>query len=89
MARQKAQESATKISFNVPDEILERIDRLAEQAQIDRTRLIINILDETSKTLEFTGKVGLFQVSLLIRDMNDFIKETWAKSIKAKKIELR
>lgn len=89
MSAKKEQVSATKISFNVPDDVLARIDLLAEKAQVDRTRLIINLLDESSKTLEFTGKVGVLQVGLLIRDMNDYIKETWGKKVKSKKIDIR
>ena len=89
MSQKKEAKPVTKISFNMPDDVLERIDRLAEKSQVDRTRLIINILDESTKTLEFTGKVGILQVGLLIRDMNQYIQETWGKKVKSKRIDIR
>lgn len=88
MARQKKYESATKVSFNVPNDVLERLDRLAEIGQLDRTRLIINILDEFSGVLELSGKVGVLQASVLIRNMAEYLNNFWVKKIKTTKIEL-
>ena len=80
-----------KISLNVPVEGLERLDKLAETADMDRSRLIVNMLDEFSKTLMATRRVGLLQLSVLIRDAGETLKE-WAKKVseqtKFKGIEL-
>lgn len=73
-----------QISLRIPKEILERIDEIAELADIDRSKLIINILDETSKTLISTKKLGILQFSLLIRDMGEWLNK-WAVNIGKKK----
>ena len=74
------------ITFRCPKEVADRIDKLAEKADMPRSRLILNIVDECSKTLEFTGKVGILQIGLLIRDMQENLKK-WAKKVQAKKVE--
>ena len=78
--------SKQKISLNVPTELLNRIDQLAESADIDRTKLIVNILDEVTQTLMTTKKVGIYQFSILMRDLGEKMKE-WAKKVKEKKVE--
>jgi hypothetical protein len=75
-----------KISFYVPVEVLDRLDRIAEVADMDRTRLMVNILDEMSKTLLSTKKVGLLQISVLLRDLSEWGKKV-AKQTKFKGIE--
>ena len=76
-----------KISLNVPIDILERIDRLAEKAEMDRTRLMVNLIDETSKTLETCGKVGVLQLGIIMRDFSEKMKE-WADKVRQKKIKI-
>ena len=75
-----------KISFWVPKDILERLDRIAKIADVDRTKLILNMLDEFSKTLDASGKVGILQLSILIRNCGEKMNE-WAKNVKKKKVE--
>jgi predicted transcriptional regulator len=72
-----------KISLNVPQEVLDRLDELAEAAEMDRSRLIVNMLDEFSKTMMACKKVGIFQFSILLRDAGDWMKE-WAKKVREK-----
>jgi hypothetical protein len=69
------------ISLRIPSEILNRLDEIADLADMDRTRLIINILDECSKSMMATKKIGVLQFSILMRDMSDSMKE-WANKIK-------
>ncbi len=76
-----------KISLNIPVEIVERLDNLAEMAGMDRSRLIVNLIDETSKTLDACGKVGVYQLAILMRNMGEKMDE-WAKNIKKKKVDL-
>jgi len=75
-----------KISFWVPKDMLERLDRIAKIADVDRTKLILNMLDEFSKTLDASGKVGILQLSVLIRNFGEKMNE-WAKNVKKKKVE--
>ena len=60
-----------QISIRLPDEVIERLDTIANLADMDRSRLIINVLDEVSKTFISTKKVGLLQFSLLHRYVLD------------------
>jgi metal-responsive CopG/Arc/MetJ family transcriptional regulator len=76
-----------KISLNIPVDILNRVDRLAEMADIDRSKLIVNIIDETSKTLDSCGKVGVYQLAVIMRNLGDKMNE-WAKSVKKKKVDI-
>lgn len=75
-----------KVSFWIPKDILERLDKIAKIADIDRTKLILNMLDEFSKTLDACGKVGILQLSVLIRNCGEKMNE-WAKNVKKKKVE--
>lgn len=74
----------TQISVRLPDEVLERLNKIAELADMDRSRLITNILDESTKTLMSTKKIGLLQLSFLIRDWSEKMNE-WAKGMSEKK----
>ena len=74
----------TQISIRLPDEVLERLETIANLADMDRSRLIINVLDEVSKTFISTKKVGLLQFSLLLRSLIDKMKE-WAKEMRERK----
>ena len=72
-----------QISLRIEKEVLDRLDEIAKLADIDRSKLITNILDEGSKTLMQTKKVGLLQFSILMRDMEEKMSE-WAKNIRNK-----
>lgn len=78
--------SDVKITFSCPPEIAERIDRLANKADLTRSKLILNMVDEMSKTMEFTGKVGILQFALLLRDISEIHKK-WANKVKSRKID--
>ena len=64
--------------------MLERLDTIANLADVDRSRLITNILDEVSKSLVATKKVGLLQFSLLLRGLIEKMNE-WAKETRERK----
>jgi len=64
-----------KITFHCPDEIAERLDRLAEKADIPRSKLVLNIVEIMLDFLETTQKVGILQMSLLLRDAGDKLKD--------------
>jgi len=73
-----------QISLRIPNEILVRLDEIAKLADIDRSKLIVNILDEGSKTLLASKKVGILQLSLLLRDMGEWM-DKWASGMSKKK----
>ncbi len=73
-----------KISFDCSNEVLERLDKLAKKGDIPRSRLIANLVEVGVETLEDCQKIGLFQVSLLIRNMGEYL-QTWSKKMKNRK----
>jgi len=73
-----------QISLRIPNEILEKLDEISRLADIDRSKLIVNILDEGSKTLLASKKVGILQLSLLFRDMGEWMNK-WASGMSRKK----
>ena len=77
----------TKISFYIPTEVLERVDRLAKMAEMDRTRMMVNMIDEFSKSLDTCGKVGILQLGVIMRNFNDRMGR-WARELKEKKIDI-
>jgi hypothetical protein len=79
-------ETKKRAQLRVDPEILERIDALAVKADMTRTRLIENILRECAASLELSQRIGLFQTSLIIRDMGQTLTE-WAKGLRTKKPE--
>jgi hypothetical protein len=73
-----------QISLRIPNEVLIRLDEIAKLADIDRSKLIVNILDEGSKALLASRKVGILQLSLLLRDMEEWMNK-WATGMSKKK----
>lgn len=67
------------ITFHCPVDLVARIDRLAEKGDVPRSKLILNIVEMTVDFLESTQKVGVFQLSLLIRDAADSLKNVSKK----------
>jgi hypothetical protein len=73
-----------QISIRIPGETLERLDEIARLTDMDRSKLIVNILDEVSKSILATKKVGFLQFAVLLRDMGEWL-DKWVDSIKKKK----
>ena len=73
-----------QISLRIEKEVLDRIDELADLAEIDRSKLMVNILDETSKTLMASKKVGILQFSFLLKNMGEYMNQ-WSEKINKKK----
>jgi hypothetical protein len=73
-----------QISIRIPGETLERLDEIARLTDMDRSKLIVNILDEVSKSILATKKVGILQFAFLLRNMGEWL-DKWVDSIKKKK----
>lgn len=71
----KEEPKGRKITFHCPDDVAERLDRLAEKADIPRSKLVLNMVEIMLDFSEMTKKVGIFQLSLLFRDAGDKLKE--------------
>lgn len=73
-----------KVSFDCPTAIIDRLDKIAKKADIPRSKLIANLVEVGVETIEDCQKVGLFQLSLLIRNMKEHMKD-WAKQMRERK----
>ncbi|SHI13066.1 ribbon-helix-helix protein, CopG family [Desulfofustis glycolicus] len=73
-----------KVSFDCSVELLERLDKLAQKGDIPRSKMIANVVEIAVDTLEDCQKIGLLQVSLLMRNMGEYLK-SWSKKMKEKK----
>ena len=73
-----------KISIDCPVDVLERIDRIAEFADLPRQKLITNLLDAGVGAMEDCKKIGVLHFALLMRDLEENMKK-WAKGIREKK----
>ena len=74
-----------KITFDCPEEIAERLDRLAEISDVPRSRLVLNMVKNGIEFLEATQKVGILSLAILFRDAGENLKEL-SKKWKNKKI---
>lgn len=68
-----------KITFHCPDEIAERLDTMAEKADIPRSKLVLNLLEVGLDFIESTNKVGILHLAILLRDAGDKLKEVSKK----------
>lgn len=73
-----------KISIDIPVETLQKLDLLADMADMPRQKLISNILEVDADTLMDCKKVGILHLSVLLRDLSETMKE-WARKMSKKK----
>ena len=74
-----------KITFDCPEDIAIRLDKLAETADTPRSRLVLNLVINGIEFLEATQKVGILSLAILFRDAGENLKEL-SKKWKNKKI---
>lgn len=75
------------VSVRFTPDIIERLDRLAQKAGLDRTSLMTNLIETGVVALENSEKVGLLQIGILIRDLEYALKD-WATGWKKKQIQI-
>ncbi|MCE5333491.1 MAG: hypothetical protein LLG06_02775 [Desulfobacteraceae bacterium] len=85
MSKTEATPDSRRVTIWLPEELIARADRLAERAEIDRGRLLRNIIELGIDTLEKSEKVGLLQCSLILRDMGEYLQE-WVRRIRERKV---
>jgi predicted transcriptional regulator len=68
-----------KITFHCPDDIAERLDKLAEKGDIPRSKLVLNMVEVSLDFLESTQKVGILHLAILFRDAGVKLKEASKK----------
>ena len=73
-----------KISIDIPVETLQKLDLLADMADMPRQKLISNILEVDADTLMDCQKVGILHLAVLLRGLSETMKE-WARKMSKKK----
>jgi hypothetical protein len=81
MKKTEGSTDGRRVTIWLPEALIARADKLAEKAEMERGKLLRNIIEVGVETLEDTQKVGLLQVSLLLRDMSESLKG-WVESVK-------
>ena len=71
----KEQKAIRKITFDCPEDLADRIDRLAEIGGQPRSKLILGLVEVSVDFLEDTQKVGILHLAILLRDAAAKLKE--------------
>lgn len=67
--RKKEVEEGRRVSIWLSEDSIHCADKLAKKADMERGRLLRNVLEMNLRSLERLDRVGLFQMSILLRDM--------------------
>lgn len=70
-----------RVTIWLTEDLIARADRLAAKADLERGRLLRNIIEVGIDSLEQSEKVGFLQFSLLMRDMGEAL-HGWAEKLK-------
>lgn len=62
-------------------DLIARLDALAEKAGITRSKMMANIIELNVKSLERADSVGILSMALLIRDLQEGLNG-WVRQIK-------
>jgi hypothetical protein len=68
-----------KITFHCPDDLAERLERLAEKGDIPKSRLVLNMVETMTGFLEATQKVGILHLAVLLRDAGEKLEDVSKK----------
>ena len=79
--RPKGDREAVRVTMYFDQDLIAKADRLAEKAGMSRSRLVSNILTEGLKSLDFADKVGVLDVTLLLRDFEAGLK-SWVNQVR-------
>lgn len=63
------------VSLHLPIDVIEKVDRLAEMADISRSKLLANMVEVAADELLALDKIGVLRISLLLRDLSDRVRE--------------
>jgi predicted transcriptional regulator len=70
---------AQKVTFHCSKELADRLDKIAEKGDIPRSKLVCNMVEILVSYCEFTNKVGIFQLGVLLRDAGRMLDKTAKK----------
>ncbi|SDU31804.1 ribbon-helix-helix protein, CopG family [Desulfobacula phenolica] len=79
----------TNLSIRIDPELMKKIDALANKLSMSRSIFIEYLLEISIKELKYINFPGIIDSALLIRDLDDKIRETWKKLFKKSKKALK
>lgn len=80
MRKHSEKETGKRFCFWLKPSLVERVDGLAQRADLSQGRMVENMLEVMTETLEASERVGVFQLSLLLRDLRQGMKG-WVDSV--------
>lgn len=81
MGRPKLPEARENYTVRVKPSTVAEIDRLALKAGMERARLMRNIIEMQVEFLSKSDKVGIYTLSVLMRDMEEQLR-SWVRMLK-------
>jgi metal-responsive CopG/Arc/MetJ family transcriptional regulator len=81
MKETQADQDGKRVTIWLPQDLIKRIDDLADKAELDRGKLLRNLIQVGIETLEESEKVGLLQFSVILRDMKAALHD-WVENFK-------
>ncbi len=81
MKEKETIQDGKRVTVWLSDSVISRVDRLADKAEMDRGRLLRQMIEVTTETLEESEKVGLLQFGLIMRDMKEALHR-WVQTFK-------
>jgi hypothetical protein len=70
------------------EELVVRLDSLAEKAGITRSKLVYNMVEMSTKSLERADSFGVLNFALLMRDWEDNLR-AWVRLIRTEGKEIK
>jgi len=69
------------ISLWLEGDLVSRVDALAAKAGVSRSKILANMIELNVKSLERADSVGILEMALLIRDLEEGLKG-WVRQVK-------
>jgi predicted transcriptional regulator len=70
------------VAIWMDEDLIARVDRLAEKADITRSKMMANMIEVTTKSLERADSFGIVSVALLLRDFEEGLR-SWVREWKS------
>lgn len=80
----KETEDKMAVTVWIDKRLVDRIDKLAEKADLTRSKLLVNMIEVTTGELEVMKTVGIYAIAKIFRDMKDAFDRGWKPEKKSK-----
>jgi metal-responsive CopG/Arc/MetJ family transcriptional regulator len=84
----KQSETHQTVAIWMEKGLLERVDKLAEKAEVTRSKLIGNMVEMTTKSLERADAFGILSIAILLRDFEVSMK-AWVNQMRDEGSDLK